>query len=255
MDLSNIESFNEAFLKMLMCKKYSFFIFLIILFVLGLTSCNSYFENRKKPDSPGLSKTEQEILGSYNPNAVVNNTNLKKNIGDIESDLQILILIPDKMVPSNSRIQREEGAHGKIARIEMELFPPYPEKMVAEIRLISRGAIDYAEYPVKVDGRIIRDGKQVGEFHTVLAGAMKGDNISVSTETMFPTKFEIDLWDRAPTEVFSTLLYTRAKLSLYDPLTEPRKILDGDGSVQPLDETEVLGNPLRITLMKGGETK
>ncbi len=202
-----------------------------------------------------LSKEEQEVLGKYNPSPVVNNPNLKKNIGDVESDLQLLIQIPERMITTNTKIQRETGAHGKISRIEVEISPPYPEKMMVEVLVLPKGSVNYTEYPVKVEGKIIRDNQQIGEFKTVLTGAVGGDIIPVPIETMFPLRFEINLWDSAPTESFSTLLYVQVKLSLYEPFTEPKKIFDNDRTIKPKEETEVLGNPLRITLTKEGEQK
>lgn len=225
-----------------------------VLTILGLASCNAYFESKKKPDNQMLSKEEQEVLGGYNPSAVVNNPNLRKNIGDIESDLQILIRVSEKITLQNARIQREEGAHGKVSRIEVAISSPYPEKMIVEVLILPKGAIRYAEYPVKVEGKVLQDNKPIGEFKTVLTGAMGGDIIPVPTETMFPMRFEVNLWDSVPQESFSTLLYTQAKLSLYEPFTDPRKIYE-DNTIKPIEETEVLGNPLRITLLKEGEVK
>ena len=236
-----------------MYKKY--FLWLFIVFLLSITSCNSYFENRKKPDNQGLSASEKEILDAYNPSEVPSNTNLKKNIGDIEGDLQILIQVPEKIIPTHARVQKEEGAHGKVSRIEIEIPPPYPEKMKVEVNLLPRGAINYSEYPVKVEGKIIQDGKEIGLFKTVLTGAVGGNIIPVPTETMFPMRFEVNLWDNAPVEGFSTLLYTQAKLFLYAPFTEPKKIFDEDKNLKLIEETEVLGNPLRITLKKEGDGK
>lgn len=200
-----------------------------------------------------LSKEEQEVLGGYNPSAIVNNSNLKKNIGDIESDLQILVQIPERMVIKNAKIQKEEGAHGKISRIEVEISPPYPEKMMVEVLVLPKGSVNYTVYPVKVEGKIIRDNQQIGEFKTVLTGAVSGDIIPVPTETMFPLRFEVYLWDSAPGESFSTLIYAQAKLLLYEPFTEPRKIFNNDNTIKLKEETEILGNPLRITLKQEGE--
>ncbi len=200
-----------------------------------------------------LSKEEQEVLGGYNPSAVVNNSNLKKNMGDIESDLQILIQIPERMITANTKIRKEIGAHGKISRIEVEISPPYPEKMIAEVLVLPKGSVNYTEYPVKVEGKIIRDNEQIGEFKTVLTGAVGGDIIPVPTETMFPLRFEVNLWDSVPRESFSTLLYAQAKLLLYEPFTEPRKIFNSDNTIKLKEETEILGNPLRITLKQEGE--
>lgn len=235
-------------MKRAMYKKLFLMFFTALL--LNITSCNSYFENKKKPDNQGLSSSEQEVLGSYNPSKVPNSTNLKKDIGDIESDLQILIEVPESMIPTHARIQKEEGAYGKVSRIEIEIPPPYPEKVGVMISILPKGAIDYTEYPVKVEGKIIQDGKEIGTFKTVLTGAVGGNIIPVPTEAMFPLRFDVNLWNNAPTEGFSTLLYTQAKLFLYAPFTEPRKIFDDDKSLKPIEEAEVLGNPLRITLKK-----
>ncbi|MGC8737475.1 MAG: hypothetical protein ACP5UA_02365 [Candidatus Hydrogenedens sp.] len=226
-----------------------------IVLLLGITSCNSYFENRKKPDNQGLSRSEQEVLDMYKSSEIPINTNVKKNIGDIESDLQILIQVPEKMIPSHARIQKEEGAHGKVSRIEIEIPPPYPDKLKVEVNLLPGSMINYTEYPVKVEGKIIQDGKEIGTFKTVLTGNVGGNVIPVPAETMFPMKFEVNLWDDVPVEGFSTLLYTRAKLFLYAPFTEPKKILDNDKNLEPIEETEVLGNPLRITLKKEGDVR
>lgn len=233
--------------------KKQFLCFFVVL-LLSITSCNSYFENRKKPDNQGLSSSEQEVLGAYNPSEVPSNTNLKKNIGDIESDLQILIQVPERMVPTNAQIQKEE-TRGKVSRIEIEIPPPYPEKMKVEVALFPGGAINYAEYPVKVEGKILQDGKEIGTFKTVLTDTSSRNNIPVSAETISPMRFEVDLWDSVPAEGFSTLLYTQAKLFLYTPFTEPKKIFDNDKSLELIEETEVLGNPLRITLKKEGDGK
>ncbi len=234
---------------------YMFFITTIILcltFLFFGTSCNSYFENKEKPDNKGLLKEEQNFLSTYKPPSGVDNVSKNKNIGDVESDLQILFNIPSENIPHNAKVHQEEGAHGNISRIEVEIPYPYPETMVAEVNVIPYGRINYAEYPVRIDGKIIRDGKVIDEFKTVLIDGENKDTLSNPIETMSRTKFAIKLWDIPPTESSSTLWYVQAKLRLYPPFTEASKIFADDGTVKPLEETEILGNPLRITLLKEG---
>jgi len=234
---------------------YIFFIATVILcfaFLFFGTSCNSYFESKEKPDNKVSSNEEQDFLSNYKPSSEVSSKNKRKNIGDVENDLQILFNIAEENIPSNAKVQQEEGAHGKISRIELKIPPPYPETMMAEVNIISLGTVDYTEYPVMIDGKIFRDGKVIDEFKTVLIDGAKENIISNPIENMFKRKFIIKLWDTQPTESFSTLLYVQAKLYLYPPSTEPGKIFANDGTVKPLEETEILGNPLRITLLKEG---
>ncbi|HOV32475.1 MAG TPA: hypothetical protein PLX23_03830 [Candidatus Hydrogenedens sp.] len=227
-------------------------VILCLSFLFSGTSCNSYFESKQKPDNKGLSKEEQDLLSTYKSSSDGNNVNKSKNIGDVENDLKILFNIVQENIPRNAKVQQEEGAHGKISRIEVEIPTPYPEIMMAEVNIIPRGTVDYAKYPVRIDGKIFRDGKVIDEFKTAIIDGVKENAVSNPVETMFQRKFVIKLWDTQPTESFSTLLYVQAKLQLYPPLTEPGKIFADDGTVKPLEETEILGNPLRVTLLKEG---
>ncbi len=239
----------------LLSKKYS--LLCVVLFILfsGVNiSCNAYFESKKKPESDNLSQEVRELL-NVSTSSVEGNLHFKKNIGDIESDLQVLLQIPKNQITRYCQVLKETGAHGKIYRMEVKISPPYPDKMSVEVHILPRGGINYAEYPVKIEGKVIQDEKLIGTFKTVLTGAVGGDIIPVPTEAMFPMRFEFHLWDSVPSESFSTLIYTQSKLSLYPPFTDPKKIMEGDKSLTPLEETEMLGNPLRITLLKGEEVK
>jgi hypothetical protein len=104
---------------------YMFFITTIILcltFLFFGTSCNSYFENKEKPDNKGLLKEEQNFLSTYKPPSGVDNVSKNKNIGDVESDLQILFNIPSENILTMQKFTRR-GCHGNISRIEVEI--PY----------------------------------------------------------------------------------------------------------------------------------
>ncbi|HOK10552.1 MAG TPA: hypothetical protein PLT82_07470 [Candidatus Hydrogenedens sp.] len=225
----------------------------LVLLVLALPllniSCNAYFESKKKVDDKMLSEEERDVLMKHSPSNV-DNTNLKKNIGDIENDLHFLLCIPSSKVPSNANIQKEEGSHGKVSRMEVKITSPYPKEMFVELSILPRGTIDYKKYPVRVDGKIIRDGETINEFKTVIT-ALESKAIPVPMDNMYPLRFEVKLWDTEPEGDSTMLLYAQAKLSLYSPEIDPNTIYQDKGDLKPIEETEVLSNPLRITLMKG----
>lgn len=227
----------------------SVLIILLYCFLISLlVSCNAYFENKqkesqRKDDSTKLSELPFGILDTSTPS--VSGQATKKDIGDIESDLHITVTVPKDELPESATVQ-EETSGAKLLRSEIIIPPPYPDKLAVRIQVQPEGKIDYSKYPIGVEGKIIRDEEVIDSFKTAITTTPKPGEI-LSVDEVLPTTFHIVLWDTPPTSPNSTLIFVRATISLYPQGTTASTIMNTHDTT-PLETTEILSNPLRITL-------
>ncbi len=216
-----------------------------------LLACNSYFEKKEQEKAErDFQKSDEGLPIRILSHSDVVDLNKEKDIGDVEDDLVVYLDIPDLKNSEQVKVIREEGRFNQIGRVEIEINPPYPQKLVGLLQIKSMGKVDYLKYPVLVEGKVINDkGKPLTSFRRYLPIVFgKQNTTNLSEENSPEIKFMI--WeDNSSLQPSTFLLHAEVHTKVLDVKPGVDVLNIGDiNTIGVKDETVLLSNPLRITL-------
>ncbi|MCX8065531.1 MAG: hypothetical protein N3G21_10225 [Candidatus Hydrogenedentes bacterium] len=229
--------------------RFGYYLLLVMVVMHLNSSCNAYFERREKAQND-FSKDEEELPLRILPKSNIPEPNKEKDIGDIEDDLIVMLDISEPATSPQMNVLREEGRHGQIGRMEIEIKPPYPEELIGELTIKSLGKVSYLKYPVLVCGKVVSDkGEKLLEFEKYLPWVFGNTpELDLKEENSPKIRFEI-LKGGKSLQPCSFLLHAEVRVKLLNLKPEVSVSNPGDFSnIEVKDETILMSNPLRITL-------
>lgn len=186
------------------------------------------------PDAgPPEETSESEVTATENTLGVAP---LRFGIGDVETSIEMILTLDSDMDLTNVQIQQALTKNKKLAKVEVRVLKPYPEKML--LTLGFRITNNFAGHAVQVIPHIFLDDKDLP-----LEGFILGGN----TASERP-EFTIDIFEHLDTIPSTILVHPELEIKLF---------LDTDKSEITLETppTELtqsitkLGNPVRIDFL------
>lgn len=170
-------------------------------------------------------------------------------IGDVESAVSLVAKLSERSTAANISVEEMKTASKAIVMSEVEVKQPFPSEMWVSFDV--RSTMAFADAPVAVLGRVIRDEELISSFTTVLGkDARRIDRQTI--EGVPQQLFEVNVLEGVTNPSGTLLIQGEIDLILLPNGTDPMSV-DFESLENTSDSTgSVLGNLVRITFQEDG---
>ena len=162
------------------------------------------------------------------------------DIGDAEYAIHIVGTLAESSTAATIKVDVMKDAMDRVNMVTITVAPPAPKPLMVSFKVTSKNAFE--DSPVALRAKILRDGKEVDSFSTLLGADAKTAEFEKS----------VDVLNGLTAPPQTMLVSAQAEIVLLPKGTDPSKVdLNAAAGTQHTTGS-VLSNPLRINFQTEG---
>ncbi|MBI2425345.1 MAG: hypothetical protein HYV27_21140 [Candidatus Hydrogenedentes bacterium] len=189
-----------------------------------------------KPVNPPMNPTLSTVFEKH-PNEQ------SLTIGDVEAVISLTAKLMERSLAPNVTVEEMATSSKALVLTTIDIKPPFPTELWVNFDIKSTKA--FAETPVAVQGKIVREDQPIETIYTVLGEhARRADRKPI--EGVPPQNFEVDVLKGLQSIPDSMLIQGELQLLLTPGGTKASEIDPASVTVPPERTGSCIGNALRI---------